>query len=174
MAYDQSVASRFDTSDVEPTVDVLAELAGDGAALEFAIGTGRIALPLQAHGVEVHGIEFSPHTVEQLRAKPGGDAIPVVIGDMTTTRVDGEFSLVYPVFNTIMNVTTQAEQVAIFANAAGARSDGATRRHDARTPLGRLGPRRQHRRQHQPRLNVDGFALTPFQPGRKPPESACA
>ena len=84
----------------------------------MAIGTGRVALPLRARGVEVCGIELSPHMAEQLRIKPGADAIPVTIGDMTTTRVDGPFSLVYLVFNTIMNVTTQDEQVAVFANAA--------------------------------------------------------
>ncbi len=117
-AYDASVASRFDPHDVDPTVAVLAELAGDGRALEFAIGTGRIALPLAATGVEVHGIELSPHMVDQLRAKPGGPDLPVTIGDMTATHAGDDFALVYLVFNTITNVTTQAEQVAVFGNAA--------------------------------------------------------
>jgi SAM-dependent methyltransferase len=99
-------------------VDLLADLAGHGPALEFAIGTGRVALPLRARGIPVSGIELSPDMVEQLRAKPGADAIPVTIGDMTTTRVPGRFTLVYLVANTIMNVTTQDEQLAVFVNAA--------------------------------------------------------
>ena len=118
-AYDASVASRFEPQDVEPTVETLAELAGDGRALELAIGTGRIALPLAAAGVEVHGIELSPHMVEQLCAKPGGTDVPVTIGDMASTRAGDDFALVYLVFNTITNVTTQPEQVAVFRNAAG-------------------------------------------------------
>jgi SAM-dependent methyltransferase len=99
-------------------VSLLAELADDGAALEMAIGTGRVALPLAAHGVPVSGIELSPDMVAQLRAKPGGDAIPVTVGDMATTRVDGSFRLVYLIYNTIGNVETQDRQVACFANAA--------------------------------------------------------
>ena len=86
--------------------------------MEFAIGTGRVAVPLAARGVAVSGIELSAPMVEQMRAKPGGDAIPVTIGDMTTTRVDGEFTLVYLVYNTIGNVETQDRQVACFVNAA--------------------------------------------------------
>ena len=117
-AYDETSAAMFDPAILDPTVDLLAELAGDGRALELAIGTGRVALPLHARGVPVSGLELSPHMAERLRAKPGADDVPVVIGDMTTTRVEGTFSLVYLVFNTIMNVTTQREQVAVFANAA--------------------------------------------------------
>jgi SAM-dependent methyltransferase len=120
--YDETSAEMFDPAVLDPTVDVLAELArtGDGAgrALEFAVGTGRVALPLAGRGVQVAGIELSPHMAQVLRAKPGADAVPVTVGDMTTTRVDGTFSLVYLVFNTIMNVTTQDEQVAVFQNAA--------------------------------------------------------
>jgi len=86
--------------------------------LEFAVGTGRVALPLSGRGIVVHGIERSPHMADQLRQKPGADAIGLTIGDMTSTRVEGSFRLVYLVFNTIMNVTTQDEQVAVFANAA--------------------------------------------------------
>jgi SAM-dependent methyltransferase len=116
-----AVAERYDSSTagmpVEPVVDFLAPLAA-GGALELAIGTGRIALPLAARGIRVAGIDFSPDMVAQLRAKPGGDGIPVELGDMTTTRVDGTFSLVYVVFNSINNVTTQEGQVATFANAA--------------------------------------------------------
>lgn len=99
-------------------VGLLASLAGDGPVLEFAVGTGRVALALSARGVSVRGIELSPHMAERLRAKPGADAVPVTIGDMTTTRVPGEFTLVYLVANTIMNVTTQDDQIAVFANAA--------------------------------------------------------
>jgi SAM-dependent methyltransferase len=103
---------------VEPTVDFLAALAGDGAALELGIGTGRVALPLAARGVRVHGIDLSEAMVAQLRAKPGSDEIVVTIGDFATTTVDGSFTLVYLVFNTIMNVTSQDDQVACFENAA--------------------------------------------------------
>ena len=103
---------------VEATAGVLAELAGGGRVLELAIGTGRIALPLARRGVDVLGIELSRAMVARLRAKPGGEAIPVTIGDMATTTMDGSFSLVYLVFNTIMNLTSQDAQVACFRNAA--------------------------------------------------------
>ena len=103
---------------VGPAVEVLAELAGQGRALELGIGTGRIALPLAARGVRVHGIDMSRAMVARLRAKPGGDQIGVTIGDFATARVEGTFSLVYLIFNTIMNLTTQEEQVACFGNAA--------------------------------------------------------
>lgn len=116
--YDATTADRFEAAVLDPTVDRLAELAGDGSALELAIGTGRVGLALAARGVDVHGIELSPHMVDQLRSKPGGGDIAVTVGDMTTTRVEGSFSLVYLVFNTITNVTTQDEQVAVFDNAA--------------------------------------------------------
>jgi SAM-dependent methyltransferase len=116
--YDVTSAAMFEPAVLDPAVDLLAELAGGGPTLEFAIGTGRVALPLSARGVPVHGIELSSPMVDQLRAKPGADAIAVTIGDMTTTRVTGTFTLVYLVWNAIMNVTTQAEQVAAFANAA--------------------------------------------------------
>jgi hypothetical protein len=116
--HDAVYRENFTAAVLDPIVDLLAALARDGPALEFAIGTGRVALPLSARGVSVQGIELSPHMVEQLRAKPGADAIPVTIGDMTSTRVPGTFTLVYLVANTIMNVTTQDEQIAVFANAA--------------------------------------------------------
>ena len=115
--YDEDSAERFDAAVLEPAVDFLAELAGSGSALEFAIGTGRVALPLAKRGVPMHGIDMSAAMVERLRAKPGGD-IPVTIGDFATTRVDGSFSLVYLVYNTIGNLTTQEAQVACFRNAA--------------------------------------------------------
>jgi SAM-dependent methyltransferase len=116
--YDAGLGPMGEAAAIEPVVDLLAELAGGGSVLELAIGTGRIALPLAARGVPVSGIELSAPMVEQLRAKPGGDAIPVTIGDMTTTRVDGMFRLVYLVFNGINNLTTQDAQVACFENAA--------------------------------------------------------
>jgi SAM-dependent methyltransferase len=116
--YDQSSGPEFDAEVVRLTVDLLAELAGDGAALEFAIGTGRIGLPLAARGVPVAGIELSAAMAEQLRAKDDEQRIKVTIGDMATTRVDGTFQLVYLVYNTIGNLTTQEQQVACFANAA--------------------------------------------------------
>jgi len=108
----------FDVAVVGPAVDFLAELAGDGAALELGIGTGRIALPLSARGVRVAGIDLSEAMVARLRAKPGAEQIEVAIGDFATTTVDGTFSLAYLVFNTIGNLTTQEEQVACFRNAA--------------------------------------------------------
>jgi SAM-dependent methyltransferase len=108
----------FGPGAADAMADVLAELAGGGRALELGIGTGRIALPLAARGVVVHGIDLSRAMVARLRAKPGGEQIGVTIGDFATTRVDGTFSLVYLIFNTIMNLTTQASQVACFRNAA--------------------------------------------------------
>jgi SAM-dependent methyltransferase len=111
-------AEMFDPAVVEPAVDFLAGLAANGAALELGIGTGRIALPLARRGVRVHGIDLSAAMVERLRAKPGGEHIEVAIGDFATTRVDGTFALAYLVFNTIMNLTSQDEQVACFQNVA--------------------------------------------------------
>jgi SAM-dependent methyltransferase len=116
--YDESSSEMFAPEAIEPAVDFLAALAGDGRALELAIGTGRIALPLAARGVEVHGIDLSQAMVAKLREKPGGEKIQVAIGDFATTRVDGPFSLAYLVFNTIQNLTSQAEQVACFRNVA--------------------------------------------------------
>jgi SAM-dependent methyltransferase len=116
--YDTSDEGHFDPETIEATAAFLAEQANGGRALELAIGTGRIALPLARRGVEVHGIDLSNAMVARLRAKPGGDAIGVTIGDIATTRVEGSFSLVYLVFNTIENLTTQAAQVACFRNAA--------------------------------------------------------
>jgi SAM-dependent methyltransferase len=116
--YDEWLPEMFDPAVVGPAVDLIAELAGDGAALELGIGTGRIALPLAERGVAVHGIDLSEAMVARLRAKPGGDRIPVVIGDFATTRVDGVFTVAYLVFNTINNLTSQDEQVACFQNVA--------------------------------------------------------
>jgi SAM-dependent methyltransferase len=116
--YDESSAEQFEPALVDPVVDFLAALAGNGAALELGIGTGRIALPLARRGVRVHGIDLSGAMVARLRAKPGAEQIAVTIGDFATTTVDGRFSVAYLVFNTIMNLTTQDEQVACFQNVA--------------------------------------------------------
>jgi hypothetical protein len=116
--YDDPSDPMFAPEVIEPAVDFLAGLAGNGAALEFGIGTGRIALPLAARGVPVHGIDLSEAMVARLRAKPGADRIGITIGDFSGTRVEGTFSLAYLVFNTIENLTTQDEQVACFENAA--------------------------------------------------------
>jgi len=111
-------AAVFDPEAVEPVVDLLAKLAGRGRALEFGIGTGRIALPLAQRGVPVEGIDLSRAMVARLHSKAGGADIGVTIGDFATTVVERRFSLVYLVFNTINNLTTQAGQVACFRNAA--------------------------------------------------------
>jgi SAM-dependent methyltransferase len=116
--YDESSAEMFERETLDATVDFLAGLAGRGAALELGIGTGRIALPLAQRGVRVHGIDLSSAMVARLRAKEGAEDIEVTLGDFATTRVDGTFSIAYLVFNTIMNLTTQDEQVACFQNVA--------------------------------------------------------
>lgn len=124
--WDQATAERYDAESPEmfapdvldPAVDLFADLAGDGAALELAIGTGRVAVPLHQRGVPVSGIEYSQPMVDQLRTKATAAEIPVVVGDMATATAPGEFSLVYLVFNTIGNLRTQPEQVACFRNAA--------------------------------------------------------
>ncbi|WP_306185251.1 MULTISPECIES: bifunctional 2-polyprenyl-6-hydroxyphenol methylase/3-demethylubiquinol 3-O-methyltransferase UbiG [unclassified Streptomyces] len=124
--WDAEAAQRYDTPGsgmfapevLGPAVDRLAQLAGDGAALEFAIGTGRVAVPLAERGVPVTGIELSLPMVEQLRTKADESTIPVVIGDMATTAAPGKYTLVYLVYNTISNLLTQDEQVQCFRNAA--------------------------------------------------------
>lgn len=117
--YDAGSPGMFSADVLDPTVDFLAGLAGPGGrALEFAIGTGRVALPLAARGVRVSGIDLSAAMVARLRDKPGGPEVPVAIGDIATTRVEGSFGLVYLVFNTIGNLTSQDAQVACFENAA--------------------------------------------------------
>src|SRR5215471_10164588 len=117
-SYDESSAEMFEPAVVDAAVEFLADLAGGGRVLELGIGTGRIALPLARRGVPVHGIDLSRAMVARLRDKPGGDAVGVTIGDFATTRADGTFSVAYLVFNTIMNLTTQEEQVACFRNVA--------------------------------------------------------
>ena len=124
--YDAAAADMFDAAVVGPTVDLLAELAGDGRALELGIGTGRIAVPLTERGVPVAGIDLSAAMVAQLRSKPGAEGIEAVIGDFATTTLEGAFSVAYLVFNTISNLTTQAQQVACFRNAARHLAPGGT------------------------------------------------
>ncbi|UBU09366.1 class I SAM-dependent DNA methyltransferase [Nonomuraea gerenzanensis] len=117
--YEQKWPELFDPAVVDPAVDLLADLAGPAAtALEFGIGTGRLALPLSRRGVRVHGIDLSAAMIAQLRSKPGAEHLAVTAGDFATTRVDGTFALAYLVRNTITNLTTQDEQVECFRNAA--------------------------------------------------------
>ena len=130
--WDADAAARYDTPGtgmfapevLGPTVERLAQLADGGRALELAIGTGRVAIPLTEHGVPVVGIELSQPMVDRLRQKVSAEQVPVLVGDMATTRADGEFTLVYLVFNTISNLLSQAEQVACFRNAARHLSPG--------------------------------------------------
>ena len=114
--FDERYAHQADPAVVAPIVDLLEELATGGAALELGIGTGRIALPLAARGVPVHGIDLSEAMLARLRAKPGAERIGVTVGDFATATVEGTFTVSYVVANTIMNLTTQDEQVACFEN----------------------------------------------------------
>jgi SAM-dependent methyltransferase len=142
--YDEPEGEMFEPGVVDLVADVLAGLAGGGRALELAIGTGRIALPLARRGVAVHGIDMSRAMVARLRAKPGGDAIGVTIGDFATTSVDGTFAVAYLVFNTIMNLTTQAAQVACFRNVAAHLEPGGSFVIEVSVPDLRLLPPGQH------------------------------
>ncbi|MEU3555848.1 class I SAM-dependent DNA methyltransferase [Streptomyces fragilis] len=124
--WSKEMAERYDAGEtvmvspevLGPTVDFLARLAGDGPALEFAIGTGRVGVPLRERGVPVTGIELSEPMTAVLRGKVDEETLPVVVGDMATTVVPGSFTLVYLVYNTISNLLTQDEQVECFRNAA--------------------------------------------------------
>jgi SAM-dependent methyltransferase len=132
--YDEHSAGMFDPAVVDPAADRLAELAAGGDVLEFAVGTGRIALPLAARGVRVIGIDSSEAMLARLREKPGAERVEAMVGDMAATRVDGAFSLVYLVFNTIFNLTTQDGQVACFENAAAHLDTGGRFVIEARVP----------------------------------------
>jgi SAM-dependent methyltransferase len=126
MSFGDDVAAQYDDSlrgDEDGAVAFLAELAGDGPALELAIGTGRIALPLAAAGVRVDGVDLSAAMVERLRAKPGGEALEVVIGDFAAVPLDGRYRLIYVVFNTFFNLLTQDDQVRCFENVAAHLTD---------------------------------------------------
>jgi SAM-dependent methyltransferase len=151
-SYDDDAADLFQPAAVDPVVDFLAGLAGDGAALELGIGTGRIALPLARRGIPVHGIDLSEAMVARLRAKPGSDDINVTVGDFATTTVQGRFALAYLVFNTIQNLTSQNEQVACFQNVAAHLAPGGCFVIEVGVPqLQRLPPGE----------TVRAFALTP-------------
>jgi SAM-dependent methyltransferase len=132
--YDDASWSMFDPDLLAATANFLAGLAAGGSALEFAIGTGRVAVPLAERGVTVAGMDSSEAMLQRLWAKPGAQAIHAVAGDMSTTRVDGEFSLVYLVFNTIFNLTSQDGQVACFENAAAHLPKGGRFVIEARVP----------------------------------------
>ncbi len=126
VTWDEDIAAVYDTvyaaqrsADVlEPMIEELARLSAHGRALELAVGTGRVALPLAARGVPVQGIELSPPMAQRLRSKPGAERVPVTLGDMTAVRLPGSFQLVYLVANSIMNVTTQEDQEEVFHTAA--------------------------------------------------------
>jgi SAM-dependent methyltransferase len=122
--YDKGLGERGDPAVIAATVDFLAVLGNGGPALELGIGTGRIALPLAARGISVHGIDLSPDMVAQLRTKPGGEELAVTIGDFATARIGKGFSLAYIVFNTINNLTTQDAQVACFESVAAQLAPG--------------------------------------------------
>lgn len=127
MSFDAETAASYDSvmrGDEAETVAFLARLAGEGPALELAIGTGRIALPLAAAGVRVDGIDLSEHMIAALRAKPGGDQLSVTLGDFADVAVPATFRLIYVVFNTLFNLLTQDDQVRCFTNVA-AHLDGA-------------------------------------------------
>ncbi|HEY4397851.1 MAG TPA: class I SAM-dependent methyltransferase [Acidimicrobiia bacterium] len=145
-------AESFDPTVVDPAVSFLANLAGEGAALELGIGTGRIALPLSQRGVRVHGIELSPAMAARLRTKPGADDIGMTIGDFATTRVNGAFNVAYLVRNTIMNLTTQNAQVECFRSVAAQLQPGGCFVIEVMVPAIRQLP---------PGETVRAFAVTP-------------
>ncbi len=130
MSFDEESAANYDAdpdvsqrADILATVAFLERLAGGGPALELAIGTGRIALPLAARGIRVDGIDFSPAMVARLRAKPGGEAIAVTMGDFADVPVQGAYRLIFVVFNTLFNLLTQDDQVRCFENVAAHLTD---------------------------------------------------
>lgn len=123
---------------VAATVDFLADLADEGPALEFGIGTGRVAVPLQDRGVAVSGIDLSPHMVAKLHERPGGEDIQVIIGDIATARTEGAFTLVYAIWNTFINLLTLQEQVRCFQNAANHLRPGGYFLIDTMSPLPHL------------------------------------
>lgn len=151
LRYDEDSGSMYSPDVLDPAVGLLEELAGDGAALEFSIGTGSVALPLSARGVPVHEIDISTPMLEQLRRKPGSEKIGITNGDFAITRVHGTFRLVYLVYNTIMNLTTQDEQVACFENAASW--------HDAARALGRMDKGAFHRRKRLAHVSLAEVSL---------------
>jgi SAM-dependent methyltransferase len=160
--YGDHIADRYDALydemfDVEATVTFLASFARGGRALELGIGTGRIALPLVERGVEVHGVDASDRMVAKLKAKPGGDAIPVTMGDFADPQVDGPFDLVYIPFNTLFALLTQEDQVRCFRNVADLLADEGVFVLDAFVPdLGRFD---RHQRVSVERIQQDEVFL---------------
>ncbi|MEM9046687.1 MAG: class I SAM-dependent methyltransferase [Pseudomonadota bacterium] len=122
--FDDRIAATYDADTIDQSetideaIDLLSSLAETGRALELAIGTGRLALPLAARGIEVQGIDLSRAMIAKLRSKPGGETLKISVGDMTTVRMEGTFQLVFLAFNTICNLTSQDAQIACFQNAA--------------------------------------------------------
>ena len=158
--YDEGLGSMGDPDEIEPVVDFLSALARDGGALELGIGTGRIAIPLAARGIRVHGIDLSTAMVARLHAKPGGAVIPVTIGDFATSRAEGRFALAYIVFNTIQNLTTQDAQVSCFENVARHLEPGGCFVVEVGMPdLQRLPPREKFRPFHveEDYLGIDEY-----------------
>jgi SAM-dependent methyltransferase len=159
--YGDRVADVYDTwyadLDPGPAATTLAELAGGGRALELAIGTGRIALPLAERGVEVHGIDASEAMVARLRAKPGGERIPVTMGDFADVGVDGRYALVFVAFNTFFALLTQEDQVRCFANVAAHLDEGGAFVLEAFVPdLGRFS---RNQRVDTTRVEADSVML---------------
>lgn len=141
--YDASSGDMFDPAVLGPAVDLLADRAAGGPALELGIGTGRVALPLSQRGIRVHGIDLSPAMVGLLRAKPGSEKIGVTIGDFASVQVGESFRLAYLVYNTITNLTSQDEQVRCFQNVAAHLEPGGCFAIEVFVPiLQRLPPRR--------------------------------
>lgn len=160
-SFDEASAAIYDDElrgDEDAAVAFLAALAGDGRALELAIGTGRIALPLAARGVVVEGVDLSEPMVARLRAKPGGAELPVTIGDFADVQVDGEYRLVYVVYNTFFNLLTQDDQVRCFTNVARHLGDDGRFVVEAQVPswLYRL---RDHNYVDAEDVRVDGVTL---------------
>ena len=156
--YDDGPASEPEA--VTPVVDFLSDLVGRGRALEFGIGTGRIGLPLHERGVPVDGIDLSPDMVERLKAKPRADSIRVVVGDFATTRMGATYDLVFLVFNTITNLTTQDEQLACFRNAADHLDSGGFFVVEVGVPKLRVLPPGQ--RFHTRHLSVDSWSIDEY------------
>jgi SAM-dependent methyltransferase len=143
--------------DEDATVSFLAGLASGAEALEFAVGTGRIALPLWAAGVRVDGIELSPHMIDRMREKPGGDQVAVTMGDMSRVTTGRTYGLVYLVYNTIGNLLTQDDQVRCFENAARHLTDDGVFVLECRVPTAPARP--AHRFIDVERLEVDHVGL---------------
>ena len=158
MSFGTEAAERYDAisrrGDENETVDFLADLAGGGPALELAIGTGRIALPLAARGIRVDGVDISEAMVEQLRAKPGGADLSVAIGDFADVPVDGDYRLIFVIFNTLFNLLEQADQVRCFENVADHLSD------DGLFVVEAIVPSRFHRLRDNQHVDAEAIGLS--------------